>query len=754
MTRLHWEKQLHWQQRGEPTQERVDTRVISLRAATVDTESRSVEAVLSTGSPVEVFDWRAGEPILEVLRADGVELPDQLPLLNTHSRWSLDDVLGSVRNIRREEMNGDQGLIGRLYFADADETAERAWNKVRQGHITDVSVGYRVLDSVDIAPGQKALVKGREYRATNRRLRIATKWKIREASVVPIGADEAAKTRAINQAEGGSNMDPKLREYLESIGLRSDASDADAWQFVAGLTGENQREAGRLATGWDPPEDPPEESGDAGRSDLPADPPTDPAAIATEAIRLERERARELRELAGDDVPEEIRQQAIDEGWDTNRASKEFLQAVRSQRMLQTGDAPAGHSHSHATACNARSLAAGMLAGRGMDPTECRMHNGIREPRKKDQLTEQDADRGDEFRNLSFTDLVRECALIDRGRWIRDPEEAWRAAVSGATLSNVFTTNVYARLMEGWALVGDSTAGWCDEEDVPNFLQQEDISLNTQANLRRLPRGDTATHATASDSHETYKIARYAKQFVIDDQDRIDDRLGAMNRMPTEMGEAARQLRPDMVYSVMLENPTLVADSGAVFNVTAVTTSGGHANLGTAALASDALKDAISAMVKQRIIDPANRSKPGKQVAGNRPRFLIVPSDLEWTARELTAAAALAKLFADSSDPYYAQLNLLAQEGLRVVVDDRIGATGVVDPRSEAARTGSATNWFLAAGGRKSLRVAYRAGTNRAPQLRSFVLTQGQWGVGWDINMDIGVAFMDYIPWYKSTGAA
>ena len=48
--------------------------------------------------------------------------------------------------------------------------------------------------------------------------------------------------------------------------------------------------------------------------------------------------------------------------------------------------------------------------------------------------------------------------------------------------------------------------------------------------------------------------------------------------------------------------------------------------------------------------------------------------------------------------------------------------------------------------------MAYRRGTGRAPQMRGFVLERGQWGLDWDINFDIGAAFMDYRPWYKSTG--
>jgi hypothetical protein len=38
--------------------------------------------------------------------------------------------------------------------------------------------------------------------------------------------------------------------------------------------------------------------------------------------------------------------------------------------------------------------------------------------------------------------------------------------------------------------------------------------------------------------------------------------------------------------------------------------------------------------------------------------------------------------------------------------------------------------------------------------MRSFVLDKGQWGLGWDINLDIGAVFTEYRTWYKSTGAA
>ncbi|MFO8072940.1 MAG: hypothetical protein R6V85_13790, partial [Polyangia bacterium] len=149
-----WDKA---QGRAEQVDDSLETRVLSVRADTVNEEERSIEAVLASDSPVEVYSWRDG-PVDEVLLVDGVKIPERMPLLAMHNRFSLDYVLGSVRQIKSEKSGDITQLVGRLYFAEGDEDAERTWNKVRQGHLTDVSIGYRRGESstVKIEPGQTA----------------------------------------------------------------------------------------------------------------------------------------------------------------------------------------------------------------------------------------------------------------------------------------------------------------------------------------------------------------------------------------------------------------------------------------------------------------------------------------------------------------------------------------------------------------------------------------------------------------------
>ncbi|MCA9173850.1 MAG: hypothetical protein KDB14_05120 [Planctomycetales bacterium] len=674
---------------------------LDIRAATVNEESRTVDAVLSTERPVEMWDWRSGGMIDEVLLADGVELPRQLPLLDTHSRFRLSDVLGSIRNIRQEGAE----TVGTLHFASGDDEVDRVWNKVRQGHLTDVSVGYRVTEYIDIQPDGKASVNGREFAAGNRPMRVATKWKLREASMVPIGADEAAKLRQQGELTMAKPND-------------------------APVVADAERQA--------PPEKPAEQR-EAPVVVAPT-PSVDEGAIRAEAIKQERERVNKLRELAGDDVSSEVLERAISEGWDEARANREFLQHIRDARQPGQQTGPAIHSRSHDQAVTERSLAAGMLIAGGFDPTKVRVDAEIRDgSRYRNTFSEQEADGGHELRNLSAVDLCRECVMLDGRRTVpRDRVELIRAAMSGTHLDRVFTSNVYARLMAGWDETPDTTA-WCQAEDVPNFMLQEDITLRQNASLEKLPRGDTATHADFSDDYETYKVARYAKQFVADEQDFIDDRLMALMNVPLEMGAAARRLIPDLVYSLLLSNPTLTATTGALFNATAESTAGGHANLTTAVLGSTGLKAGITAMANKRLDNvPLNI----------RPQFLLIPPDLEWTGKELLQSGEIRDTTASTR---YGTVNVLRGENLTLVVESRLDATGVIDPSSKAAVTGSATNWFLAAN-RRTVKKLYRQGTSRSPQLRSFLLSQGQWGMGWDINMDAGAAAVDYRGMHKSAG--
>ena len=216
---------------------------MQFRADSIDVKARSIEAVLATENPVPVLDWNRGEIVDEILLMSGCRRVEQMQLLHNHRRWDLDDVIGSVRDI----VITDKEFTCRFYFTDVSEhlrqfpedqqalLIERTWLKVKQRHQRESSIGYRVLESIIIPAGETQIVRGKQFTAGKRPLRIATDWLPREGSLTPIAADMAATTR-----KEEDHMD-KLLKYCISIGLRSDATVAEMWTFIEGLTAQEQR---------------------------------------------------------------------------------------------------------------------------------------------------------------------------------------------------------------------------------------------------------------------------------------------------------------------------------------------------------------------------------------------------------------------------------------------------------------------------------------------------------------------------------
>jgi hypothetical protein len=209
------------------------------------------------------------------------------------------------------------------------------------------------------------------------------------------------------------------------------------------------------------------------------------------------------------------------------------------------------------------------------------------------------------------------------------------------------------------------------------------------------------------------------------------------------MGLTAKKLRPDLVYSILLANAAMGADNVALFDAA-------HGNVGSGPMSADNLQSLLTLMGKQRL-GRANDAAAKKRPLNIRGRYVLVPQDL-WFKTDIIVTSAQRLIAADSGGTK----NPLASYGLTVVADDRLGLNGCWDPSAETVRAGSATNYFVAAKpgeeGAKTIEVGYLRGTGRVPQLRPFIRTEGEWGVGWDIAMYIGAKALDHKGFAKSPG--
>lgn len=146
--------------------------------------------VLATGRPVKIYDWERGEFVDEVLLLEGLAHPDRIPLLDSHNRNSAADQIGSVSGFALDPAGGM--LTGLVQFSEADELSRATAAKVQEGHITDGSIGYRVLRSVWVPEEQSVNIGGRDFTGP---LRVTTAARLLEFSITPIGADDMAKVR-------------------------------------------------------------------------------------------------------------------------------------------------------------------------------------------------------------------------------------------------------------------------------------------------------------------------------------------------------------------------------------------------------------------------------------------------------------------------------------------------------------------------------------------------------------------------------
>src|SRR5678809_1155506 len=154
---------------------------LCLRAevASINDALRTVDVVFSTGAAVDRMDFWTGKRYREVLSLKpGAVRLDRLnsgaPLLDSHSAFSVADILGTV--VRGSAKIHKGQAIATLRFSKR-QAVEPFYQDVRDGIITSVSTGYRVHRFDEVVGADDIPV------------RTATDWQPFEISMVPMPAD-------------------------------------------------------------------------------------------------------------------------------------------------------------------------------------------------------------------------------------------------------------------------------------------------------------------------------------------------------------------------------------------------------------------------------------------------------------------------------------------------------------------------------------------------------------------------------------
>ena len=636
-------------------------------------------------------------------------------------------IVGHSTAIKTEGTN----IVAEGVISGGGEAAQEVIASGKKGFPWQASVGASVDSMEEVEAGSEAKANGQTFKGP---VLIARATTLGEISFVPIGADGATSATVAASADSQEEeIDMKFEQWVEAQGfVVAELSDSQKATLQAAYNHEDGGDSGNAI-----------EAGDEIKAEL-ADLRGEIKA-EREALQAERDALAIDRVCAQFDSPKievdgeekELAAHAKANKWSAERTELEALRASRSRHA-------AIHSRSHDTDCSLEAMQAAQLlrAGVALDSPIFASSEAIAMGIPKflrrginDDQRQRFMEAGHRYSDMSALDICAEAIRLDGGSVPHGRHQKIQAAFSGSALDSIFTQSVSASVLAGYVQSMDTTMGWTTSVDVPDFKSNQRERMDTMGGLSKLPRGQEADHASRSDVEETYKVKRYAKQFQIDEQDIIDDRLDVLSSTPGQFGAAAARLRPDLVYYILMANGAL-ADGVALFHAAS------HGNLNTtSALAEATMKTAIARIEKQQD-NGVNLNLMASHV--------IVPSDLKHTAANLIRSSTL--VYGGDDETKVGSENTLASvESLSLVSDARL-ANGVTDPDSGTTASGSSSTWYMASAMAHTIEVGYLRGTGRAPQVRSQVLSNGKWGINWDVKMDIGAKALDYRGLVKSTG--
>ena len=684
-----------------------------MRTDSVNVANRTVDAVIATENPAMALDMSRWELVNEILLMKGIRIPagDQVPMLDTHDRSTVQKMLGSTRNLHVE---GDK-LIGTNHFSQKKE-ADDAFVLVQEKHLRDNSVGYRVLDYVTIEKGKSHVVDGRTFTARkDMALRVTTSWEIRENSVVPIGADQDAKNRSENRIDKKrllflrevSTMD--FKTWLAERGAKlEDLDDAAAQKLRADYDAELVRNAAAAAVDQQNnttiQTDPAENAAAATLS---------PEQLRAEGARMEIERRAKIKELGGDEIPDEVVNRCLDQGLSVEQSQSVFLESLRTARIIQIGS-PGIQVSDHASTL--RELEAAMLLRESMDDIV----------QEDPDYNEECMNRADQIRDISFMDILAESLRMDGKVVPRITLDRIRAAFSTTSLPIILGNVANKALLKGYDYVTATWPGWTTPGSPKDFKTQTRVRLTDTGELEVVNATGEVGHGGVSEEYEQYNIDTFAKLFAITRQNIINDDLSTFTRVPKKMGQKARQRVDKLVWLHFMTNGNM-QDGVALFHAT-------HSNL-IISNAFDAAGLAAALLLFRKQTDSDGES------INIVPMFLIIPPDLEAAAKALMLSDII--MASGSTDLKHPTANIHKQV-LKIIVEPRL---------SNALYTNySATTWYIAANPATvdTVEVGFLNG-KKVPTVERFTQDPNRLGIIFRVLIDAGVKAMDHRGLQKNT---
>lgn len=489
--------------------------------STFNETDRSQEYVMTTEDPVPVYDYKRWEVIDEVLLMDGlVEIPDSVPLQDSHMYHSVVNLLGSADNIHVEN---DQ-LIGRAVYSKVKE-ADDAFTKVREGHLKTVSVGYLVYEAMYLEKDQTETIRGREFTGP---IKVVTKWALKELSNTSMPADGKAVARS-HPHLFSSNPLPEEPLMPKPATKKTAAGDPES----------------RTAPVDPAPPAPVILEVVPATVTLTAE---ERQAIKDEAVREDRTRGLEIRNMFQTIGLADHADAVIATGVSAVDARAEAIKIIAKRNKEQTPNAPTGTPEVGLSSREKFSLAA-------QDAICMRAGHTVEKP----------AEGAGDLRGYSMRELAREYLRIQGLDYSGDAMTVIGRALTTSDYTNILGVAAHKALLMGFATEEETFETWCDRGEISDFKTLEISNVSEFEDLEEVLEGAEYKYGKTVDAKESIKLATYGKKFAITRQALINDDLSALNDTPIKMGRAARRKEGDVAYAVLIANAAM-GDGKALFH--------------------------------------------------------------------------------------------------------------------------------------------------------------------------------------------
>lgn len=468
----------------------IQTRLAQLELPQGEQETDNVfDIVWTTGARVRRYDWMNDEVYDEelVVTPEAVRMErlnsGSVAVLNTHSQYSLEDVIG-VFLANTGVLENGQGL-GRIMI-DTGEATKAVLTKIQNRIIRNVSVGYRV-HRYEIIRSEGAVPL---YRAVD--------WEPYEISLVPIGADAGAGIRSNPRSYPCEITQPQPKENrtMPDNDINQDPNTPENPPANPPANPAENPQPENPAPASNPPADNPAAD--------PDDPPPAPEPSGegqAEGVRMERSRVLEIQKIVrAAKLPEAHAIRMINDGTSVKRARKAVLDEL-ARRSGEGGEIRSQVTITRDEMDSCRAVVENALLNR-FNPDKYKLDSGARE-----------------FRGMSLLEIGRDM-LERRGTRTRGFSRVQlagavlglesRGGLQGTSDFPYILANVANKtLRDAYEAAPQTFKPFCRQTIAPDFKMLARVQLGDAPTLEKVNESGEFKRGSVSDAREQYALATY-----------------------------------------------------------------------------------------------------------------------------------------------------------------------------------------------------------------------------------------------------